>query len=79
MLAVKRFYVLSTQVRLYSFHQVRREDEGHELVGKANDPYGDKCLGHIKENRTCEPLLAKISGSSFNEAGQLQRMCCVWV
>jgi hypothetical protein len=72
MLAVKRLYVLSTQVRLYGFDQVRREDKGHVLVGKADDPYGVECLGYITENRACEPLLAKVSGSFFSEAGQLQ-------
>jgi hypothetical protein len=57
---------------LYGFHQVRGKFEGHELVGKAVNPNGVECLGHIKENRACEPLLAKVPGNSFNEAGQLQ-------
>jgi hypothetical protein len=57
---------------LYGFHQVRGEVEGHELVGKAVDPYGVECLGHIKVNSACEPLLAKVPGNFFNEAGQLR-------
>jgi hypothetical protein len=57
---------------LYGFHQVRGEVEGHEFVVKAVDPYGVESLSHIKEDRACEPLLAKVPGYSFNEAGQLQ-------
>jgi hypothetical protein len=29
-------------------------------------------FGHVQEHRACEPLLAKIPGYSFNEAGKLQ-------
>jgi hypothetical protein len=68
----ERFERPTLQVGLYGFHQVRREVERHELVGKAVDPYGVECLGHVKENRACEPLLAKVAGNSFNEAAQLQ-------
>jgi hypothetical protein len=67
-----RFDRSASQVGLYGFHQVRREVESHELVVKAVDPFGVECLGHIKENRACEPLLAKVPGNSFNEVGQLQ-------
>jgi hypothetical protein len=41
-------------------------------VGKAVDPYGVKCHGHIKENRACEPLLAKVPGNSFNGVDEMQ-------
>jgi hypothetical protein len=54
---------------LYGFHQIRRKVESHELVGKADDPYGVECLRRVKENRDSEPLLAKVPGNSFNEAG----------
>jgi hypothetical protein len=58
--------------RIVWFSPGKRGVEGHELVGKDVDPYGVECLGHIKEKRACEPLLAKVPGDSFNEAGQLQ-------
>ena len=67
-----RFEHPISKVGLYGFHQVRGKAEGQELVAKAVDPYGVECLCHIKENRACEPLLAKVPGDSFNEAGQLQ-------
>ena len=57
---------LTSQVGLYCFHQIRREFDGHELVGKAVDPYGVEHLGHA-----CERLLGKVPGNSFNESGQL--------
>jgi hypothetical protein len=57
---------------LYGFHQVRREVEIQDLLGKAVDPNGVECLGHVKENRASEPLLAKVPGNSFYEAGHLQ-------
>jgi hypothetical protein len=58
---------------LNGFHPIRGEFEGHELGGKTVDPYGVECLGHIKENCAWEPVIAKVPGDSFNEAGQLQR------
>jgi hypothetical protein len=57
---------------LYGFHHVRGEVEGQELEGNAVGLYTVECLGQIKENRTCEPLLAKVPGNSFYEAGHLQ-------
>jgi hypothetical protein len=63
---------------LNGFQVVRGEFEGHELVGKAVDSYVVECLGHVKENCACEPLLAKVPENYFNEAGQLQG-CAMFV
>jgi hypothetical protein len=67
-----RFESPTSQVGLNVFHQARGEFERHELVGKAVDPCCVECLGHIKENCACEPLLAKVPGDCFISAGQLQ-------
>jgi hypothetical protein len=50
---------------------VRGEFEGHELLGKAFDPYRVECLGHIKETAPLSRFSPK-----FLETLSTRRVSC---